>query len=485
MTSAGSPAAMTADEQRAGSPGLLALAVIIAVVVTVVGLAVALEQSTYDVWAAFIVGPVVFAAVMPAALWVARHDGTTEARRFFALAAFVKVIGGALARYAVVYGFYDVGDSESYFVEGGALGPALLRADFSELGAVDGTRFIEVVAGYVQLLTGPTRIGGFMVFSAMAFVGTVFLYRAMQVAFPGTDLRWFRGLLFFFPTMVFWPSSIGKDAFMIMCLGIAVFGVASLLNGRIGAGLLGALGLWGTVVVRPHVTLLILLGLAAAVPVASFRSVLGKEGRGAVGLAGTAVAMLVLLAAAGGAVTAYQEKFALDEVSTTSTTDLFTEVNRRTGEKGSSFTTPDLLTPLGIPTAVVTVIFRPFPFEAGSAQEVLSGLEGMVLLGIMWVKRRRLMKLPGDILRRPLVMLAFIYCAGFIVGFVNVENFGILARQRAQFLPLLFVLLAIDPTRRNHDAETDQAAPDVGAATKVRNQVSREWGTLESAVRRR
>jgi hypothetical protein len=51
--------------------------------------------------------------------------------------------------------------------------------------------------------------------------------------------------------------------------------------------------------------------------------------------------------------------------------------------------------------------------------------------------------MPIYLLRRPYVAMSTVYCVGFIIAFSNVGNFGIITRQRAQLLPLLFVLLAL------------------------------------------
>lgn len=430
--------------------GLTAVVVVVTLLVTVVGLGVAMQRSSYDVWAAFLVGPALLLLVLPLVSWVGRHDPDPQAARLLMAAAVLKIVAGSLARYAMVYELYDTGDAERYFTVGDNLSSKLGRLDFGGLGAMTGTRFVEVLSGIVQVFTGPTRIGGFMVFSAFAFVGCLFTYRAAQVAFPHADLGRFRNLLFLFPTLVFWPSSIGKDAFMLLCIGATLFGFASVLRGRFGPVIVGGLGLWGTAIVRPHLTLLLLLGMAAALPVAALKSTFSVEGRGGIGgLVGSVVAIGLVLAAAGGAVTAFEERFDLEEVTTESTGELFTEVNRRTSKGGSDFTNPGIASPMGLPFAVVTVLFRPLPIEAGSAQEVVTGLEGLLLLGVMIAGWRRLARLPTDLVRQPMTALAFIYSAGFIVAFVNVENFGILARQRAQLLPLLFLLVAIDPSRRD------------------------------------
>jgi hypothetical protein len=41
--------------------------------------------------------------------------------------------------------------------------------------------------------------------------------------------------------------------------------------------------------------------------------------------------------------------------------------------------------------------------------------------------------------------MTFLYLLGFVVAFSQFGNFGILARQRVQALPLLLVLLSMTP----------------------------------------
>ena len=70
-----------------------------------------------------------------------------------------------------------------------------------------GTGFMRMVTGVVYVVTGPSLVGGFLVFSVLGFWGIYFVYRAF-VALPcreGND--WLYGLLMFLlPSMLFWPS---------------------------------------------------------------------------------------------------------------------------------------------------------------------------------------------------------------------------------------------------------------------------------------
>ena len=57
---------------------------------------------------------------------------------------------------------------------------------------------------------------------------------------------------------------------------------------------------------------------------------------------------------------------------------------------------------------------------------------------------------------------AVVYLLIFFFAFGTISNFGILARQRTQALPFVFVLLALYPSKRKTDAgavEQERALP--------------------------
>ena len=123
--------------------------------------------------------------------------------------------------------------------------------------------------------------------------------------------------------------------------------------------------------------------------------------------------------------------------------------------------------PLKYPLAAVTVLFRPFPFEAGNVVAALSALEGIFLIYLMVKEWARLRSLGRMMRRSPYVA----YCVGvvlmFIYAFSALSNFGILARQRVQVLPFFLVLLCLprwEPeglTTMEALAERDAPAPEI------------------------
>ena len=102
-------------------------------------------------------------------------------------------------------------------------------------------------------------------FSALAFAGSVFFYRAFIIAFPETRPNLYRLLIFFLPSILFWPSSLGKDAWVFFGSGFVAYGLTSTVRSRLFSGLLTAtLGLLLISVARPHIALAMVFSAVVA-----------------------------------------------------------------------------------------------------------------------------------------------------------------------------------------------------------------------------
>jgi hypothetical protein len=276
------------------------------------------------------------------------------------------------------------------------------------------------------------------VFSWLGFWGLYLSFRAFRLAMPEGDHRRYALLVFFLPSLVFWPSSLGKEAWMMFTIGIALYGAARILVRLAGGYLLFAAGLGGTALVRPHVTLLLFGALFAAF---LLRRATWEEST--FGPLGKVVGLVVLLAVGTVVVARVADFFNLDQVDAQSVEDVLDRTEGRSTTGGSEFTAvrPDSL--VEVPGAAVGVLFRPFPWEAGNGQALAASFEGVVLLGLTVLSVRRLATIPRLLVRRPYVTLAVTYTFAFAFAFASVGNFGILARQRVQVLPLALVLLAL------------------------------------------
>jgi len=423
-------------------PNHAPLAAVLVMTATLFALAYGMNHNSYLVWGGFWVAPVLFICSMPVANRAAHRDGDAIGR-IVLIAAAIKVSAAPLVRYWMAFSLYGgSADAGRYHHAGEILAPLFRRGIYHDLGQISGTRFMEILTGQVYALTGPTRLGGFMVFSWLGFLGCYLFYRAFRIAVPDGDGRRYALLVFFFPSLLFWPSSIGKEAFMMLVLGAAALGAAQLLVGRYRGIAWLALGLWGAAVVRPHMALLVGAGLTVAAPMALRSGGTSRERRHR-GRLGGAVLMLGLLLAGSTLIGVAESFFGLDSLNKESTQEVFDRVEEQTAEGGSSFTNLSPNNPVGFAFDSVTVLFRPFPTEAHNVVAMFAAAEGVALLVLCVVSRRRIARLPRELLRRPYAVFSIVYTFAFLYAFSSVLNFGILARQRSQLLPVLFVLLCL------------------------------------------
>jgi hypothetical protein len=412
--------------------------------VVLVALGYGMNHTSYIIWGGFWVAPVLLALSLPVANRAARLDGDAIGR-IVLVAAAVKVLAAPLLRYWMAFGLYGgSSDASLYHRSGALLAPLFRHGIYHDIGKISGTHFVEILTGHVYALTGPTRLGGFMVFSWLSFLGCYLFYRAFRTAYPDGDGHRYALLVFFFPTLLFWPSSIGKEAFMVLVLGAAALGAAQLFAGRFRGLVWLALGLWGAAVVRPHMALIVGAGLVVAAPLAMLRG--GAHGHRRRGRLGSAMLVVALLLAGSTLIGVAENFFGLESLNTQTAQELFDETTRQSGESGSTFTSFSPNNPVGFVLSGVTVLFRPFPFEVRNAQAMLTSLEGLALLALGVLSLRRLARLPLELFRRPYVAFAVVYTFAFIYAFSSIVNFGILARQRSQLLPVLFVVLCIPRT---------------------------------------
>jgi predicted benzoate:H+ symporter BenE len=88
-------------------------------------------------------------------------------------------------------------------------------------------------------------------------------------------------------------------------------------------------------------------------------------------------------------------------------------------------------------------LYRPLPYESHSPQEMVTAVEGVVLIAFTLRALRRSYRAIRLGRQLPYVM----YCLGalivFIVAFSGFSNFGILARERSVIQPLFLVFLSL------------------------------------------
>jgi len=130
-------------------------------------------------------------------------------------------------------------------------------------------------------------------------------------------------------------------------------------------------------------------------------------------------------------------------------TGVLKRTQAQTAEGGSKFDPPAVVSPAQIPSAVMTVLFRPYPWEAHNLNGLIAASEGVLLVVLLVTGRRRLLYWAKMLGRRPYLVFALAYAFIFVLAFSYIGNFGILARQRTQMIPLALTMLGMPALVRN------------------------------------
>jgi len=416
--------------------------------------ALLMARGTYDEWGGALFGPILLMISLPALHRQAKREGDMRLFWLLAGALLVKLLG-SIARQYVSFGIYGAaGADASGYHNGGAKIAAGFRAgDFDPgLPFYTDTMFIRLLTGIIYTFTGPTLLGGYLIYSWLAFWGLFGFYRAFVMTVPGGRSRSYARLLFFLPSMLFWPSGIGKESWMVFVLGIASLGVAHLFTGRIVRGLaITSTGLAGVLVVRPHMAGIVGIAIAIAYVVGGAKAGdrrVSPVARGAV-IVTVVVGAAFLLSQA----TTFISDALKTEDGLTSLTGIQSALEAtadRTATGGSTFFVPSIIeSPASAPLAIVTVLFRPFLFEATSIGLLVASIEGAFLLMLTLTRFRGIASAFRNLRRLPYATYALAYSGMFIIAYSSLANFGLLTRQRVQLLPFFLMILCMPrPAKR-------------------------------------
>ena len=424
-------AAQASPGRPVGSEPLI-IAGVAAGAVLVVLWGMSIGYTDVDVWGAFVVPVALTAITLPflsRSRWL-REEGLVGLASFALIAKFI----GSYLRYLVAYFVYNGNDSGRYHSAGVAIAEEYLdgrRGLMSLWPSATGTQYIEELNGVVALLSGRSILASFMVFSWLSFFGLLGFVAAGRRAVPGVRLRGYAMAVFFLPSMVFWPSALGKDAWMVFGMGLIAVGIARLLTGSVVGSVWLLVGGYATAMVRPHVTALMVAGLAFGY----FGRHTGTGRRPAYVASFLVIAVLTALASAQAAALLPGFDGGIGAV--------LEETQQRSAQGGSEIGIVAPNSPVEYPFALLTVLFRPFLFEVSSITEGLSALEGTALLAAFIVQGRRVAFAARGAIQTAYLRFAGLFVLGFGFAWASVGNLGIIVRQRVQVLPLLLLILFV------------------------------------------
>jgi hypothetical protein len=428
-------------------------------------IAVAAGQWFYNAAVArVLVGALGLLAAVALARYVqGRHPEEPWIGKFIVWGMIVKIVGTLLRYYVFVVATTRRPDALNY----DRYGLEVVAGTDDPLPSLRKTNFIFFLTGRVYTLIGPDLIAGFIVFGIVAFFGAYFFYRATAEAVPSLNRPMCCALMFFAPSLAFWPSSVGKEAIMLFGLGLAALGAARLLGGRLLQGLaIAAPGGWLLWLVRPHLIAFVTVAAGAAYLVGR-----GSSAKVASASLKRPIGLIILGLLGVFAVTQAASFLGMEDLSLSSVEEELANTSTQTSQGGSAFDTggdPETgevqLTPLSLPAGVVTVLLRPFPWEVESGSQIAACLECAVFAYLVVHRRQSIVASIRQIRTSPFLFFCWVLLAFFAIAFSSFGNMGLLVRQRSLALPAFFVLISVEPPANDNirARATDASASNRG-----------------------
>jgi hypothetical protein len=307
---------------------------------------------------------------------------------------------------------------------------------------------MEGLTGFIYIPYIPDELGSFILFAVLALFGQMLFYAAFRRSFPAAGLKRYALGIFFLPSLLYWPSSPGKDSIMLLALGIATWAITGMFKGKWFSMLpllAGSLALMAAI--RPHVAALLVGAVGMALLLSRAPKIRG----------GTALRLFLLVVVGVGiafAAVRLSASYGLS-LDTDSLNEFADSVTDRTSTGGSQVAGRPVTGLSDIPQATLRVLFRPLITDGGNFQILLSAVEGTLMLGIFIIGIPRALANLRVLRANQYAAMSLFYTFGFIVAFSTFLNLGILARQRVQELPYLLVLLVVLTLPKEEDPEDD------------------------------
>lgn len=386
--------------------------------------------GSYEYGTSLMLVPLWLLLNIAAAVQVSRRDPFLRQNLLTAL--LVKIAASGLYLF-MLFHIYEGGDAMLYFNQACVYAEDFaVRGEFARMDRFWGTNFIYLVTTWLVIIFGKAFPFFVVVFATISFWGEYLAYRAFCIAMPDGDHGLAGLLMFFLPSIVFWPATLGKDALIFFFIALSCYGFAVILRSsgpRAYPAL--ALGLTGVLLVRPHVAAMI--GMAVTVPYAFARN--------RTGIAGLLVKMLcVPLLIAGSYYLAIQATDFLAIQKASSTTAVMERISKNTYQGGSAFGGEKTLE--GRLVMAPFLLFRPFPWEVHNPQSGIAAAEGLLLLWLLYRRRKIVFGALRHLFSSAFLMFIVVYFLEFSFAYGAVStNFGVLTRERVMLLPYAAMLL--------------------------------------------
>ena len=322
-----------------------------------------------------------------------------------------------------LYVINDNGDAIMYY-----------RASFSShINVSLGTSFVVYLVSFLTKGVGLSFLGAFLVFNIIGFIGLLSFWGVLRQVVQERS-RAIQRMAFFvvlLPSVSFWTSALGKDALAFLSVGLALW-AASDMRRRI---FLMFFSIIVMLCVRPHMAALMVFSLLVFYVVKRDVPVFSRFTLAALSLVASVFVVPLALNYAG-----------LSGDASLNQIDEYIEQRQSFNQGGGGGIN---IATMSFPVKVFTYIFRPLPFEARSLFQFLASVENVFFLFLFTCVSVRFLKLKKiKFFHDNSFILSYAFTSWVILA-LTTANFGIAARQKWMFLPMLLVMaFSIIGTRR-------------------------------------
>ena len=387
------------------------------------------------------VAVLIVVATRPIIRRVAILEGHAWLVRVMTISLILHLVAAPAQIFVVDHFYHGIADWLRYDNQGAGLAGSFRHFDFSlangNLRGIVNDGSVSIAAGIVFTFVGTNPLAGFLVFSWLAFLGTMFFFRAFALTFAGADHRRYAYLLFFLPSMIFWTADVSKEAIMMLSLGVLAYGAPRSWRGDAVDSPWSSWGWPSASSSDPNELLMVAAGFTVAMILASA----GTRRPGAGGHRVLTIAFFGTLLA----VSVYLTLHYLHGSGGSLSLDQVQQNNASNGGSGGIPYSTNLLTYW---RDVYVILLDPLPINFHGLGEMIAALENTIILGLIVASWRQLQIVPRASFARAYVMMCAIYSFGFIYAFAALGNLGLITRERTLLFPFLLVLLCIPRAKR-------------------------------------
>lgn len=306
------------------------------------------------------------------------------------------------------------------------------------------TAFIIYIVQLPKSIFGGTYLDYFLVFQAIGFFGLVFMMRIFEEIYEevGQKQPPYVYLILFLPSLHYWTSAIGKDALFFFGICMTLWAAMQYRKRMIWLGF----GLLLLLLIRPHIAVCAAAAFTMAVLIDRQTRLAIKVPLVALSCVGVVYAVMTVRTA-----------FGIDVTSIDAYTDLLSgrEALLETENAGRSAAGGSY------PVRVLSLLFRPFFFDAGGLLGLIVSIENLLLAAMTLAMIFRLKTTAHVIRLVPFVRYSILFTGSVtLILALGYYNVGLGIRQKAtMILPGLLVAFVAVEALSQARRQSEEPAP--------------------------